>query len=441
MDVTILPRALSGSIPAIASKSMAHRMLICASLCPSPTDIACDVVSADIDATATCLEALGASCRYDAAGRGFRVEPLPAGPDGDGLAAAPGATLDCGESGSTERFLLPLVCALGTGAVLEGHGRLPERPLSPLYELLATGGCALSAPRLPLRVSGRLRPGGHRLRGDVSSQFASGLLMAAPLLGGPFELLVSEPVASRPYIDVTTRAMALFGVRVEAGRCDDDGRPATRFVVSGSERYRSPGACAVEGDWSNAAFWLVAGSIAPKGVSVSVTGLDSLSAQGDRAVSAVLAKFGATVGRARNVATVAADRLDGADVACSDMPDLVMPLAVAASLAHGASRLSGCGRLRLKESDRLDAVADVLARMGAKVRIEGDDLVFEGVGSFRGACVDSHGDHRIAMMAAVAATRATGPVTITHAECVAKSYPRFFDDLALLGGIVLTRED
>ena len=442
MNITIHPGALSGSVAAIASKSMAHRMLICAALCPSATTISCGTTSADIDATASCLEALGASCAYDACAATFVVRPIPPGTD-DARArmATPGAALDCGESGSTERFLLPIVGALGSGATLNGHGRLSERPLSPLADLLEQGGCTLSdASTLPLSISGRLRAGSYRIRGDVSSQFASGLLMAAPLLGSPFELVVGEPVASRPYVELTRRALSLFGVEVMAERDVADGSPVTRFLVSGSTPYRSPGTCAVEGDWSNAAFWLAAAAIGPAGSTVAMSGLDPSSAQGDRVICGALSKLGATVSRRAGQVAVSADHLEGTTIDCADIPDLVMPLAVVAALARGTSRLMGCSRLRLKESDRLAAVVDVCGRLGARCRLDGDDLALEGVDGFSPARIDSHGDHRIAMMAAIAATRATGPVTIEGAECVSKSYPRFFDDLDLLGGNITTRE-
>ena len=410
MDVTIHPAPLLGTIPAIASKSMAHRLLIMAALCPGTTDINCNATSRDIDATVSCLEALGA--RIARTRLGFRVNPLPGTSATDNIRqATPGARLDCGESGSTLRFMLPIVAALGRGGSLDGHGRLAERPLSPLYEELVCHGVTLSTRgRLPLEVSGTLLSGRFSIPGNVSSQFVSGLLMAAPLLSAPCEIVVTEPVESRSYIRLTIRALAEFGVDVGV----------THETVT------------VEGDWSNAAFWLAAGAVAG---GVSVSGLDLASAQGDRAIMACAAAFGARVGRSGNVASTAPDALRGRTIDVRDTPDLVPPLAAIAANAMGTTVIANAGRLRLKESDRLKTVREALSAMGASVDEEPDALVIHGIGPLSGGVVDTANDHRIAMMAAIAGANATGPTTIRGAECVAKSYPRFFEDFRALGGI------
>lgn len=436
MDAVISPGTLSGTVGAIASKSMAHRMLICAALCPSATDIELDSTSRDIEATAACLVSLGASIsRTD---RGYHVEPLRGSSASDNRRVGrTAAFLDCGESGSTERFMLPLVCALGSGARIVGHGRLSQRPLSPLFEELIAGGCSISDQgTFPLVVSGQLRAGRFILPGNVSSQFTSGLLMAAPLLGAPVEVSVSEPVESRPYIELTKSALATFGVTVLESHEILDGVGHTSYIVSGATPYRSPDSCTVEGDWSNAAFWLCAGALAERGTRTCVSGLDLASVQGDRAVLAALAMFGARVIRQGSTASVQADDLHGCVIDASDIPDLVPPLSAVAALSKGTTRLKGCGRLRLKESDRLEAIATTLSALGSIVETDGDDLVITGVDSLTGGRVASANDHRIAMMAAIAATRATEPVTISGSEAVRKSYPTFFDDFARLNGNV-----
>ena len=433
MDVTIAPRALRGSVRAVASKSMAHRLLICAALCPGPTRIRCATTSRDIEATASCLEALGALVERE--GEWLLVTPLPGSPATDNLRVAlRGATLDCGESGSTLRFMLPVAAALACDAALTGHGRLAERPLSPLYEELLAGGADLSeAGRFPLRVGGRLRAGRFELPGNVSSQYVSGLLLAVPLLAGPSEVRVTEPIESRPYVELTLAALARFGVEVMVSHEVADGRPCTSFVVSPATPLRSPGEVEVEGDWSNAAFWLAAGALAGE---VAVSGLDLMSRQGDRAVMAALAKLGARVERRGGEAVTSPGSPSGTEMDVSDFPDLVPPLAAVAALAPGRTRLTGCGRLRLKESDRVETVCAGLSALGAHVWSEGDDIVLDGVDELSGGVVDAANDHRIAMMAAVAATRSAGPVTIRGAECVAKSYPAFFEDYRALGGLV-----
>ena len=437
MDVQINPRELTGTINAIASKSMAHRLLICAALCPGPTTITCTTTSKDIEATIACLEALGA--RIVREGDQLKVTPIPGTSATDNRRqATTGALLDCGESGSTLRFMLPVACALGCNASLTGHGRLADRPLSPLYEELIAGGCDLSEQgSFPLATSGTLRAGRFELPGNVSSQYISGLLLASPLLDGPSEVCVTEPVESRPYVNLTTSALRSFGVHVEEIRdVNAAGQRVTRFVVSPATPYTSCGQITVEGDWSNAGFWLAAGAL---GGGVSVSALDLASRQGDRSMLAALAKLGARVERSGDTASVSAGAPCACEMNVSDFPDLVPPLAAVASLAPGTTRLTGCGRLRLKESDRIETVCAGLSALGANITSEGDDIVIEGREALDGGEVDAANDHRIAMMAAIAATRCTAPVTIHGAECVQKSYPAFFEDYAKLGGLV-TRE-
>ncbi len=434
MDVTITPHALTGQIPAIASKSMAHRLLICAALCPQPTEIVCATTSKDIEATIACLEALGASIVRE--GDVLHVRPVPTNAETGAVEATRGALLDCGESGSTERFMLPVAAALSCDAFLTGHGRLADRPLSPLYEELIVGGADLSEQgTFPLTVGGELRAGRFELPGNVSSQFISGLLLAAPLLKGTTEVHVSEPIESRPYIALTMSALEQFGVHVsETHEKSESGSFTTYSVMSGASLSSSGRVC-VEGDWSNAGFWLAAGAL---GAGVEVTGLDLASRQGDRAMMAALAKLGAQVCRSGGAATVRSGSPAACEMNVADFPDLVPPLAAVASLAPGTTRLTGCARLRLKESDRVETVCAGLAALGADIVSDGDDIVINGKDELAGGTVDAANDHRIAMMAAIAASRCAGPVNIIGAQCVEKSYPAFFEDYRKLGGLVTT---
>lgn len=430
--MTIHPHRLEGGVDAIASKSVAHRLLVLAALAEGRSDIDCATSSRDIDATVGCVRALGA--RVARTRLGFRVSPLAAGATRKGSEAV----LDCGESGSTLRFLLPVACALGGTALLRGEGRLAERPLSPLWEQLEEHGARLEGGgRLPVRVGGRLEGGEFRLPGNVSSQYVSGLLMAAPLLGEGVCVLVEEPVESRSYVEMTVQALAAFGVRVLSQRVEEGGGSFASFRVTAGSRLRSPGTLSVEGDWSNAAFWLAAGAL---GSGVCVRGLDLGSVQGDRAVLAALAAMGARIRRGGSEASCSHDALLGRTVSVADMPDLVPPLAAVAAYATGTTRFTDAARLRLKESDRLESVSGALCGMGAHAWVDGDDLVVEGTPNITGGDVQSAGDHRIAMMAAVAASVAEGPTTIRGAECVSKSYPGFWEDFAALGGISEKRE-
>lgn len=431
MNVVITPAPLTGQIDAIASKSMAHRLLICAALCPGPTDIVCTTSSKDIEATIGCLTSLGATIKRD--GDTLHVEPLAGAASSDNIrTGTQGALLDCGESGSTLRFLLPVCAALGCNAKLTGHGRLAERPLSPLYEELIAGGSELSEQGVfPLSIGGRLRAGRFELPGNVSSQYISGLLLAAPLLAGPSEVRVKNPIESKPYIDLTTSALKTFGVEVSQTQEHEGEQSYTCFAISPATSYVSPGTVEVEGDWSNAAFWLAAGAL---GQGISVTNIDLLSRQGDKAILAALAKLGARVSRQGHSATVCASTPQACTIDAANFPDLVPPLAAVAALTPGHTSICNCARLRLKESDRIETVCAGLSALGAQISSTADSIEIDGVSELKGGTVDAANDHRIAMMAAVAATRSAAPVTILGAECVEKSYPAFFADYNDLGG-------
>ena len=431
MDVIITPHELTGSIAAIPSKSMAHRLLLLSALCDGITDVTLSETSNDIDATLRCVTSLGASVGRTRSG--LRVVPLTK------RGVRDRARLDVGESGSTLRFLLPVVAALGHGASLMGHGRLAQRPLAPLDEQLIAHGVELSdRGSFPLEVSGTLTPGSFTLPGDVSSQFASGLLMAAPLVDGAVEIAVSEPVESLGYLNLTVDALRTFGVSVDEERRTNGDKAFHIYTIAPGSRLISPGSCIVEGDWSNAAFWLAAGALGT--TPLSVLGLNPQSRQGDRAIMAALTLLGARVGRGSGIVASSRDVLHARTIDVSSIPDLAAPIAAVAAVAEGTTRLTGAARLRLKESDRLETIRRTIASMGGRASVEQDDLVIEGVPSLTGGDVDAANDHRIAMMAAVCAAYATGPTIIHGADCVAKSYPRFFDDFRALGGIAEERQ-
>ena len=364
MNLTITPTRLQGSVTPPPSKSQAHRLLICAALAEGESRLANLTPSQDVDATRRCLAAL----REDRRG-------LP--------------QLDCGESGSTLRFLLPLALVLRGGGVFTGRGRLMDRPQRPYFDLFDEKGIRYDQKNGILTVEGRLTPGTYRLPGNVSSQFVTGLLYALPLLEGNSDILLTSPLESRSYVDMTLEALALFGIR---GVERED-----RFLIPGGQRYR-PCEAAVEADWSQAAFWLAAVSL---GSPVRVEGLDQNSAQGDRVIADLFSRLSWP---------------GDVEIDVSDCPDLAPPLAVMAAVRAGVTRLTGAARLRLKESDRLEAI-------GGRSGLTG------------GCAVDCRNDHRIAMMAAVAATACREPVTLLGAECVAKSYPHFWDDYRMLGGV------
>jgi len=424
MEVCISPGPLSGTVRAIPSKSQAHRALICAALADAETVIECENESQDIKATAACLVSLGAS--VERVPGGYRVRPI------DKNKCADEATLSCGESGSTFRFLLPVAAALGRRAAFMPEGRLPERPLSPLYEELVNHGCALSPMgSVPFVISGWLTPGNYSLDAGVSSQFASGLLFALPMLGGESSLRLTGRAESFPYIELTVNALEAFGINI---KFED-----MTFTIPCGQTYRSPGSLNVEGDWSNAAFWLAAGAIGGWG-GVACSGLDMDSKQGDRAFADILKRFGANVTASGGTIKVSGGELTGIEIDARDTPDLVPAAAVVAAAANGETTIVNAGRLRGKESDRLSSVTAMLGALGADIRETEDGLVInggvrrDGGTKLAGGRVSSCGDHRIAMAAAVASVICDGPVVIHGAEAVGKSYPDFFADLRSLGG-------
>lgn len=389
MDITIRPGLLCGNLTAIPSKSQAHRLLICAAFADGPTTLICPDTNEDIEATKDCLNALGAHIQRTS--DGYTVTPVAS------LYNAP--VLNCRESGSTLRFLLPIAGALGINATFLMAGRLPQRPLSPLWEELERMGCTLSKPTPnSLQCQGKLRPGTYTIDGSVSSQFVTGLLFALSLLDGESQLKVTGSIESAPYIEMTRQAIALFGA--------DPDHP-------GKYPFRTPGHLTVEGDWSNAAFFLAANSM---GSSVKVENLCDTSAQGDKAITTLLPQL-----------------QTGCPTICAkDIPDLVPILAVVAGAHHGAI-FTDIRRLRLKETDRVATVCAMINALGAKAEATENTLTVTP-GTYGSCTIDAANDHRIAMAAAIAATVATGNVTVLGAEAVNKSYPKFWDEYSRLGG-------
>ncbi len=406
----ILPRTLAGTVTPPPSKSQAHRLLIAAALSGGISTLSHVAFSQDIAATRDCLTAMGASF----------VEQGPGVVEIHGLGwsipqAGPYPIFDCGESGSTLRFLIPLALTVHGGGAFTGRGRLMERPQTPYFRLFEEKGIFYRLERGILTVKGQLTPGVYALPGDVSSQFITGLLYALPLLEGDSDIVLTSPLESGDYVTMTLRALERFGVAVEARE--------NGWHVPGGQRYR---ACdgAVEGDWSNAGFWYAAQSL---GCPVDIAGLDPDSAQGDKRIA----------GFARAMEEAGDLTLD-----VRQCPDLVPPLAAMAALRAGRkTSIVNAGRLRIKESDRLATVTEVLTALGAEIKEGPDDLVIAGKEKLPGGVtVSGHNDHRIAMMAAIAAIRCEQPVCITGADCVKKSYPDFWRHYQQLGGQVTLEE-
>lgn len=392
MDITITPKLLQGTIHAIPSKSQAHRLLICAAFADHQTLLYCPETNQDITATVNCLNALGAAITRTE--DGYCVIPAKKIPQA--------AVLPCSESGSTLRFMLPIVGALGVDGTFQMEGRLPQRPIADLWNEMERMGCTLSRPTPgTIRCTGKLHCGNYAVPGNVSSQFITGLLFAMAIMDGQSYLTVSGKLESQPYVQMTQSALAMFGI------------PTDSYYVTGKRPFHSPGNIAVEGDWSNAAFFLVAQAI---GNPVAVTNLNMDSSQGDKAVLNHI------------------HDLDSyCTISAADIPDLVPILSVLAAAKRGGV-FTDIQRLRLKESDRVASVIDMLSALGIQAEADDKTLTVHS-GKFQGGVVDSKNDHRIAMAAAIAATIADGHVTILNAKCVSKSYPSFWEEYRRLGGL------
>ena len=397
MHVTVYPCSLHGSVSAPPSKSHVHRLLIAAALCENETGIFCPGENEDIAATVRCLQALHAEIiREGDLYVVCRKSPL--------FQLSAGDALNCGESGSTLRFLLPL-CACGSGEThLTGAGRLPSRPNGPLLEVLRIHRTKIEGDFLPLTVYGGLQSGDFSLPGNISSQYFTGLLFALPLLSGDSTLVYTSPLESMPYVDLTLSVLRQFGVCIEEIK--------NGWKIPGNQRYTSPGNEEAEGDWSAAAFWLGANKLKN---AVTVEGLNRDSCQGDKAIEGLLNQI-------------------GGEIDVTDTPDL-MPIlsAVAAAVPGKTTRITGAARLRLKESDRISAMAKTIQALGGKAEELPDGLVIHGT-NLAGGTVDGQNDHRVVMSAAIAATACEDPVTILGAEAVNKSYPHFWGDFEALGG-------
>lgn len=411
MDIKITPNRLKGNVTMPPSKSAAHRLLICAALSRNESYIKPKCTSDDIKATVSCLKEMGANIK----------ETL------DGYVVSRGetnknSTLDFCESGSTARFLLPIAAAIGSDATMIGRGRLPKRPMAPLTNVLREYGVEVSSDNLPITIKGSLNAGRFELAGNISSQYVSGLLFAAPLLKEESQINLTSPLESTGYVDMTLKAMSEFGVGVEKGKDSYKIKP---------QEYKGKN-MVIEGDWSQAAFFMSAAAI---GSEIQIEGLDLDSLQGDKACLDIFARFGADVSVTDNKITVKKNRLEGITVDASNIPDMVPAIAATAAFAKGKTVIHSAERLRLKESDRIKTTIAALNQMGIKTEEKPDGMIIYGAEP-KGVVIDGAGDHRIVMAFSVAAAYAKGESVITGAEAISKSYPEFFSEFKKLEGKV-----
>lgn len=413
--VRVSPSVLSGNVCVPPSKSAAHRAIICASLAAGKSRISPVEMSEDMKATINCMRALGADITVC---NGFLEI------DGSNVFSVKNADLDCRESGSTLRFLIPVAAAGGVNATFTGKGKLPQRPIDVLTDRLPQHGTeCVTNGGLPLEINGKLKSGVYEIPGNISSQFITGLLLALPLCEGDSEIKLTTDVQSAGYIDMTIAVMKEFGVNVES---TENG-----WIVRGGSSYTAR-SFTVEGDWSQAAFFMTAGALGGK---VTITNLLPDSTQGDKACVDIYRRFGADIKEENGSITISGGMLHGIEIDARDIPDMVPALAVTASLAEGTTIIKGAERLRIKECDRLFAMAQGLSRLGADIRETPDGLIIKGVRRLRGTELEGFNDHRIVMSLSTAAARCDGDIIISDMESINKSYPSYFEDYRALGGI------
>lgn len=413
-DVKFSPFVPNGTVNVPPSKSDVHRAIICAAMANGVSRISPVALSNDIKATIGCIKALGA----DAV-----LENNVLTVDGTNMYKNKTALLDCGESGSTLRFFIPIAAVGNINATFVGKGKLPQRPIGIFTEALPKAGTVCKTKGgLPLEIKGQLKSGIFEIPGNVSSQFITGLLLALPILEGDSEIVLTSPLESVGYIAMTIRTMKQFGVNIQATE--------KGWHIKGDQSYKT---CdyTTDGDWSQAAFFMVLGAVSGK---VTIKGVAKDSTQGDKKCAEILARFGAKVTQLDNEVTVEKGELKAITIDASQIPDLVPVLSVCAAFAEGTTKIINAERLRIKECDRLNATAELLNNLGGKVKELSDGLEITGVSSLKGGNVNGYNDHRIVMSAAVCAARSDEDITATFAMSINKSYPDFYIDYNSIGG-------
>lgn len=443
--IKIVPKKLSGKVDIPPSKSMSHRAIIAACLAPGKSTVDNIILSNDIIATIDAMEKLGAKIHiYESKSYiDWSQEKNPEILQEDGMNPQKTnheelsgavktleihgiqnldikdetAVLDCNESGSTLRFLIPVAALFDYKIIFTGKGKLPMRPLDVYYEIFDAQNIDYTNENgnLPLTVSGKLKSGVFHVKGDISSQFISGLMFALPLLAGESEIIMDSTLESKGYVDMTISVLSNFGI-------DIINNDYSSFVIPGSQRYK-PRDYTTEGDFSQAAFWIVANGL---GSDVQINGLSERSLQQDKKIVEIAEIF-------KGIGHIEID--------AADIPDIIPVICVMASMRNGTTRIYNAARLRIKESDRITAIVTELSKLGADIKEEQDTIIIRGKDHLSSGITESWGDHRIAMSLAIASTVCTGEVIINGYEAVEKSYPDFWKDFEKAGGEIYECDD
>ena len=424
MKIKIRPGKLNGTIEIPPSKSYSHRAVIAAALAENGKKSKIDNLkfSVDITTTTDIMENWGAEIeRFESAleiiGNGGKVAPRD-------------KYVQCNESGSTVRFLIPVGITRENELIFDGKGKLVDRPLDSYYRIFKEQGLKYETTggKLPLTVNGKLKPGNYEIDGNISSQFITGLLYALPLLEGDSKLIINKNLESKGYVDLTLEILKLAGIEI----VNNDYKS---FDIRGNQTYK-PFNYTVEGDYSQVAFWIVAGIIsANRDNEVKCLHVNKNSLQGDREIIEIVTRMGANLEIFDDYVIVKPSKTKGTVIDISQCPDIGPVLTVLAALSKGETRIINGERLRIKESDRITSIKTELNKLGGNVSEEGDSLIIQGVEGFRGGVtVSAWNDHRIAMSLAVASTKCEEEIILEEAESVRKSYPHFWDDFVKMGG-------
>ena len=409
----IHPKNLSGTVEIPPSKSYLHRAIICGTLSGTPSKISPVIYSDDIMATINAMKCLGAD--IDVLENSIKINRFTPSKNS--------VEINCLDSGSTLRFLIPLVAALGIQTTFLLGKSLANRPILPYLESLSKHGLKFAyKEKSELTVSGKLNPGKFFIPGKISSQFISGLMMALPILQSDSEIILTSDLESYSYVNITMEVMKKFGIGVA--------KINQGYYISCLQKYISLDFF-VEGDWSQAAFFLVAGAV---GGNIVVKNLKINSLQGDKAIVEILYKMGAKIRCFESFIEVCGGDLKGIIIDAKNIPDLVPIICVAAACAEGTTKIHNVKRLKFKECDRLNAICQELGKLGVDIREEENCITINGRNNLHSGCVWSHEDHRILMSLAIISTRNLGVTEIIDANCVKKSYPNFFEIFKQLGG-------
>ena len=425
MKVKIKPKKLGGTIPIPPSKSYSHRAIIAAALATSNKDKEVSRIdnlkySVDITTTTEIMENWGANIEI---GEDFEIIK-----GNSGIVNPKDEYTQCNESGSTIRFLIPIGLSSNNKIVFDGKGKLVERPLDSYYKIFDEQGIKYSNNNgwLPLNVDGQLKSGKYEIEGNISSQYITGLLYALPLLNGDSELKINKTLESKGYIDLTLEILEMSGIKVENNNYKS-------FFIKGNQKY-NPFDYVIEGDYSQVAFWIVAGIL---GSEIKCLHVKKESLQGDREIIEIVQRMGANVEIFDDYIIVKPSQTYGTVIDISQCPDIGPILTVLAALSKGETKIINAERLRIKESDRITSIKTELNKLGANVEEVGDSLVINGVERLTGSAeLSAWNDHRIAMSLAIASIKCDGEIVIDEAESVKKSYPHFWEDFKKMGGDV-----